>query len=338
MSRRFALAPTGFGPTRGCHTALRDVMRHGRYADDMLLGLTGTKREAAAIEHALATSLRHALHLERNDEKPLVTHARDDHAPFLGYEVHVLQDNSQHDHRRQRGLNGSIGLRVPTQVRQAKRAKYLRRGTPTPLPQRTIDDADSLVAQSPAEGRGLAQDDRMAYNLQGRQSLKHTMEVSLVRPLAKRSRPTCRTISQRYGARIETEDGVYKVLRVTITRDPPTKPLATHCGGGSRKWTEWACIHEAPTTPLWSGRSEGVERLLAQTCELCGSHAHIEVHHVRTRAELAAKGRTKPPTWPRRMAARGRKALVVCRSGHERIQDGRDDGPSRRRRGDRRAA
>jgi hypothetical protein len=151
-----------------------------RYADDMLLGLTGTKCEAAAIKHALATFLCHERHLELNDEKTLVTHARDDHATFLGYEVHALHENSKHDHRRQRCINGSMGLRVPTQVLQAKRAKYLRRGKPTPLPQRTIDDAYSIVAQYQAEWRGIVQYYRMAYNLHALQGLKHTMEVSLV--------------------------------------------------------------------------------------------------------------------------------------------------------------
>ena len=152
-----------------------------RYADDMLLGLTGTKREAMAIKHALATFLRHALPLELSDEKPLVTPARDDHARFLGYEVHVLHENSKHDHRRQRCINGSMGLRVPKQVRQAKRAKSLRRGKPKPLPQRTIDDASSIVAQYQAAWRGIVQYYRLAYNLHVLQSLKHTMEVSLVK-------------------------------------------------------------------------------------------------------------------------------------------------------------
>jgi AI2M/AI1M-like HNH endonuclease/type II intron maturase len=182
------------------------------------------------------------------------------------------------------------------------------------------------------------QDYRLAYNLQVLQSLKHTMEVSVVQTLAKKYRTTCRTISRRYGAMLQTEDGADKVLRVTIERAPPKKPLTTHCGGVSLKWNTWACINDAPTTPVWSGRSEVVERLFAQTCERCGSHAHMEVHHVRKLADLVSKGRTKPPTWQRRMAARGRKSLVVCRSCYERIQYGRDDGPSLRRTGYRRAS
>jgi Reverse transcriptase (RNA-dependent DNA polymerase) len=151
-----------------------------RDADDRLLGLTGTKRKAAAIKHALATVLRHELHLALHDENTLVTQARDDHATFLGDAGHVRHENRTHDHRRQRGMNGSLGLRVPTQILQAKRAKSLRQGKPTPLPQRTIDDAYRMVAPSQAEGRGIVQYDRMAYNLQVLQGLKPTMAVSLV--------------------------------------------------------------------------------------------------------------------------------------------------------------
>src|SRR5262245_60093760 len=79
--------------------------------------------------------------------------------------------------------------------------------------------------------------------------------------------------------------------------------------GGMCKWNQWACITEAATKPVWSGRSEVVERLLAQTCELCGSHEHIEVPHVRKLADLVSKGGTQVPPWKRRMAARQRKSL-----------------------------
>jgi group II intron reverse transcriptase/maturase len=309
-----------------------------RYADDFLLGLTGSKREAVDIKQTLATFLRDELHLELNADKTLVTHAHDDCATFLGYEVHALHEDSKHDHRQQRCMNGSIGLRVPTRVLRAKRAEYLRRSKPTPFPQRTLDDAYSIVAQYQAEWRGIVQYYRMAYNLHRLQSLKHTMEVSLVQTLAKKYKTTCTQIYRRYGATIDTADGERKVLRVTITREAPKKPLSIHFGGVSLRWNKWVGINDAPTKPVWSGRSEVVERLLAQTCELCGSHESIEVHHVRKLADLASKGSAQTPPWKRRMAARQRKSLVVCRRCHEHIQYGRYDGPGLRRRGYRRAS
>lgn len=295
---------------------------------DFLLGLTGSKSEAETIKQELSAFLHEALHMELNEEKTLVTHAHDDCARFLGYEIHVLHEDSKHDFRRRRCINGSIGLRVPTHVLYAKRTRYMRRGKPKPLPQRTLDDAYSIVAQYQTEWRGLVQYYRMAYNLHILQHLKHVMEVSLVQTLAKKYKTTCRKIYRRYGATITTENGDYKVLRVRVDRDPPKKPLIAYFGGVSLRWERWASINDAPTKPVWSGRSEVVERLLAQTCELCGSHEQIEVHHIRKLADLATKGQGKPPSWKRRMVARQRKSLVVCRSCHEQIQYGRYDGPS----------
>jgi len=50
--------------------------------------------------------------LKLSDEKTLVTHARDERARFLGYEIHILHADDKHDHRSQRCIN-SIGLCVP---------------------------------------------------------------------------------------------------------------------------------------------------------------------------------------------------------------------------------
>ncbi len=73
-----------------------------RYADDFLLGLVGSKSEAVEIKQKIANFLGEQLHLELNQDKTLVTHARCGQANFLGYEIHVLHANDKHDHRGQR--------------------------------------------------------------------------------------------------------------------------------------------------------------------------------------------------------------------------------------------
>jgi hypothetical protein len=71
---------------------------------------------------------------------------------------------------------------------------------------------------------------------------------------------------------------------------------------------------------VWnSGRSEIVKRLLADTCEMCGSHDGVEVHHIWHLRDLTIKGRADRPAWVQLMAARRRKTLVVCRTCHEGI-------------------
>ena len=78
-------------------------------------------------------------------------------------------------------------------------------------------------------------------------------------------------------------------------------------------------LNDAPPK-IWSGRrSELVQRLLADTCELCGSQHQVEVHHIRALKDLNPKERKEPPEWVVRMASRRRKTLVVCRACHEGI-------------------
>jgi group II intron reverse transcriptase/maturase len=296
-----------------------------RYADDFLLGFVGPKSEAVEIKQQIATFLRDDLKLELSDEKTLVTHAREGAAKFLGYEVHVLHADDQHDHRGQRCINGSIGLRVPLHVRKAHCAPYLRRGTPIHLPQRRNDDVYSIVAQYQAEYRGVVQYYRLAYNLHTLGHLKRVMELSLVKTLAGKFQTTCQKIYAQYQTALETEEGRYQVLLVQVERAPPKKPLTAYFGGVSLRWNKRAAISD-DATPVWNGRSEVVDRLLAQECELCGSEDKIEVHHIHKLADLERKDGSERPEWARRMAARHRKTLVVCRDCHHQIQYGRYDG------------
>jgi len=46
-----------------------------------------------------------------------------------------------------------------------------------------------------------------------------------------------------------------------------------------------------------------VQRLLADTCELCGSQEKVEVHHIRALKDLKRRGRREKPEWMKRMAA-----------------------------------
>jgi len=292
-----------------------------RYADDFLLGFTGPKAEAVDIKQRIAAFLRDELKLDLSDEKTLITHARDEVAKFLGYEVHVLHADDQHDHRGQRCINGGIGFRVPKRVVEAHCAKYMRDGKPVHLPERLNDSPYGIVAGYQAEYSGVVQYYRLAYNLWSLGKLKYTAEVSLAKTLASKLRCSCREVYRRYGAKLMTIDGDYKVLMVKVERGPKKKPLVAHFGGISLKRNPWAAIGETATT-VWSGRSEIQQRLLAQKCESCGAEDGIEVHHIRRLADL--KGGS---AWEKVMAARRRKTLVVCQGCHQRIHAGRYDGP-----------
>jgi len=45
---------------------------------------------------------------------------------------------------------------------------------------------------------------------------------------------------------------------------------------------------------IWSHRSEIVQRLMADECELCVSWKQVEVHHIRALKDLDRKGKNPP--------------------------------------------
>ena len=50
-------------------------------------------------------------------------------------------------------------------------------------------------------------------------------------------------------------------------------------------------------------RRELLDRLQANTCELCGSRHKVQVHHIRKLSDLKVKGQREKPTWLKAMSA-----------------------------------
>jgi hypothetical protein len=295
-------------------------LRYCRYADDWLLSFTGPRQEAEDVKARIGEFLRDQLKLELSPTKTLITHGRTRAARFLGYEIVVLHADHKRDHRGHRSINAAIGLRVPIDVIRAKCLPYLHHGAPIRRTERTVDTDFSIVAQFQAEFRGVAQYYKLAFNRHRLGKLKYVMERSLTKTLARKHRITVAQVYRRYHAVLATEHGPRRGLQITVVRDGGRAPLVAQWGGISlaRDTTPTALNDDPPR--IWSNRrSELVQRLLADTCELCGSGNQVEVHHIRALKDLNPTGRKQQPEWATRMAARRRKTLVVCRACHENI-------------------
>jgi hypothetical protein len=144
------------------------------------------------------------------------------------------------------------------------------------------------------------------------------MELSLAKTLADQHRTTVNRVFRQYQRTVETSHGTLKVLEVTVSRGTDQKPLVARFGGIELRWQKHARLNDHPKE-VFNRRSEVVQRLLAQVCELCGAVEHCQVHHVRKLADLYQAGRREKPFWVQRMAARHRKTLVVCQDCHEAI-------------------
>jgi len=296
-------------------------LRYVRYADDFLLGFSGPRAEAEEIKRRLSVFLGRELKLELSEQKTLITHARSEAARFLGYEIAIFHD----DKKRKKGvrsINGGVALRVPADVVRAKCAPYMRGGKPVHRTERISDSVYSIVEKYQQEYRGLVEYYRLAYNLSRRLNrLRWVMETSLTKTLSRKLRISVSKVYRRYQTTVQTERGPYKALQVTVPREGK-KPLVATWGGISLAHDRQATLNDHPQQ-VWNKRTELLERLLADTCELCGSQEHVEVHHVRGLKDLQRKGRAEKPAWVKLMASRRRKTLVVCRECHSGIHAGR---------------
>jgi len=280
-------------------------------------------QEAEEIKHQLGKFLETELKLELSHEKTLTTNARTEAAKFLGYEVVTLDADDKHDRHGHRCINGAPGLKVPAVVIRKQCARYMRREKPIHLPERLNDTDFSIVFQYQAEYRGVVNYYLMAFNVHRLWRFHWIAQTSLLKTLANKFRTSVRDVQRRYEATVELPHGPQKVLEVAIDRGPKKKPLVARFGGIELRWQKFVYLDDKPNR-VYSGRSEIVERLLADKCELCGAEGNCEVHHVRRLADLNKPGQKAKPPWVRRMAARRRKTLVVCQHCHHEIHRSHD--------------
>jgi len=297
-----------------------------RYADDWLLGFSGPKQEAIQVKEEIKAFLATELKLMLSEEKTLITHAKTEKARFLGYDIHVLQQDAKHDRRGQRSINGVIGLRVPDGKMRDKASLYMKGGKPTHRKERTVHADFDIIAQYQSEFRGFAQYYLLAYNAHQLHRLKRTMEWSLARTLANKFKTTTNKIFKKYKTTRETDGQSYRVLQTKVKREGK-KPLIAYFGGFKLGYKKDAVIVDAmPTGKVFNIKSQLVDRLLNDTCELCGAKGNIEMHHVKKLKDLEHNGRKDKPEWMRRMIAMRRKTLAVCQECHASIHSGKYDG------------
>jgi len=292
---------------------------YARYADDFLFGLIGTKSDAEAIKQRAKAWLHDTLKLELSDEKTLITHAKDDRAKFLGYEVGVMYADSRPL------INGHIELRIPEAKLTEIGNRYMR-GPKAHHRAELLQDSDfDIVAKYGAEFRGLVQYYKLARNIRRLGMVERTIRLSLLKTLANKHKTTVKTVWSRFKYRHMTMSGFRSGLQVTVEREGKDSliarfgelPLKMHRTGDA------IIEDELPSWTRRVKRTELIQRLMADECELCGSRKDVEVHHVRALKDLNRAGKEAVPAHVFIMSARRRKTLVVCGKCHDDIHAGR---------------
>jgi hypothetical protein len=169
----------------------------------------------------------------------------------------------------------------------------------------------------------------LASNVRRFNKVRWVSETSLLKTLAGKHKSTVAVMARKCKATTETANGPMKCLQVVIAREGK-KPLIARFGGIPLQRKQEANLVDQQPQLYMTNRSELLQRVYADKCELCGSAERVEVHHVRKLADLERAGRKEKPVWMKQMIMRRRKTLVVCRRCHEDIHAGRSTAPFRR--------
>jgi group II intron reverse transcriptase/maturase len=306
-------------------------LRYIRYADDFALGFIGPKSEALAIKARIRAFLQ-TIKLTLSEEKTLITHAVEDRARFLGYDIQVARNNhriTQHQtahKRKSRAANGKVMLSVPPEVARQWRSRYTRKGNPVHRASLLNQSDYEIVTTFNTECQGLLNYYIMAQNVHKRLApVRYAFRQSLVKTLAAKHKKQSTWVYRHYMGKLENGR---KVIRVVIPRKEPKKPLVATFGAKPIRYVKTAVINDVIPRSFYK-KTELVQRLLANQCELCHSTEDVEVHHVRKLADIRRKykGRKQPPQWVVFMMSRNRKTIVVCQECHHKIHAGTYDGP-----------
>jgi group II intron reverse transcriptase/maturase len=298
-------------------------MKYVRYADDFIIGVIGSKKEAEQIKGDFTEFLASELKLELSAEKTLITHS-EKNARFLGYNIRVARDwhrMKMPNGTKKRKFNYQTKLFVPHE-------KYIKKlidlgvltissnngWKPVHRPYLVHNDDLEILRTYNAEIEGLYNYYRLASNVHVLQSFRQTMKYSMIKTYANKYKSTVsKTINKfkingKFGVRYETKEGT-KIAYFTEQRMEKNSEVKQQS------------VDIVENTIVYGGRTSLINRLMAETCEWCGAKGvPLEMHHVNKLKDLEGKKR-----WEQHMIARRRKTIAMCVSCHHNLHNGRLD-------------
>lgn len=198
-------------------------LKYVRYADDFILGVIGSKKEAEQIKQDLKTFLKKQLKLELRDEKTLITHSKKN-ARFLGYDIRVMRDwhrMKMPNGTKKRKFNYQAKLFVPHEkyIQKLLQLNALKIGAnngwkPIHRPYLVHNDDLEILRTYNAEIEGYYNYYRLASNVHVLQSFRQTMKYSMIKTYTNKYKSTISKIITKYkingkmGVRYETKEGL----------------------------------------------------------------------------------------------------------------------------------
>lgn len=254
-----------------------------RYADDWIIGITGSHELAVEIREEVRIFLRDSLKLELSMEKTKVTHLGSEYAKFLGHYIRtstLTQNISSRrtsisgellDHRKS---TGKPKILVPKDLIRQKLIEYEfanNKGFPKYVGRFIFLHDYDIVQRYNSILRGFMNFYNMAENRYDLNELIYILEYSLAHTLGAKHHLSLKQVYTKFGKpiRVTVSEGT---KTKTVLFDKPKTLKAEYLNGKYARTTRYGrAIANAALDPFESFvRRMGKTNILDSPCKICG--------------------------------------------------------------------
>lgn len=297
-------------------------LRYVRYADDFIIGVIGTRKEAESVMLQVKEYINNVLLLEVSEEKTCIADANDG-VRFLGYDIKTYTSTRTTKIAwgkgtcNRRTISEKMQLHIPSEkmFQYASKNGYGDMAIFRPKSRPALlrrSDVEILMTYN-AEMRGLANYYSLAQGYKtalqrviglAQWSFFATLSHKHKSSIGKVARKMKLSAQSGYELKVNI-NGIPKSYRLFRLKDH--EPPKIHNSNVDTPWD---------TTRFTMTRSELVQRLNANTCEYCGkTGGYMEVHHIKALKDVQGKKQL----WQQMMCAMRRKTMVLCVDCHNEL-------------------
>lgn len=287
-----------------------------RYADDFLIGVIGSKKEAIQIKNKIQEFLKNTLKLELNEEKSKIVH-NSELVRFLGYGVSVTREESKTK------LNGNICLWVEYETMKTfiinnRFGKFVcdaQTGKPKlkaiHRPELTTTNELENLFYYNSKIRGLYNYYKLASNVCKMAEFNYIVKMSFLKTLCYKYKTSV--------AKLYKNKNYCKNKKIGVTYKNKFYEFFNGPFNVVKKTKYEKNVDLIENLNKYFSRNSLIKRMEANKCEYCGTDTGpFEIHHVRKLKDVKGK-----ESWKQLMIARNRKTLVLCVLCHDKLHAGK---------------
>ena len=298
-------------------------VKYARYADDTCFFIHGPKKLAQQILDEVREFLQSELGLEMNMDKTRIINLSDENARFLGYEIALIKNNGRRTvnklGREVRSLNGNLTLLVPRDAIQRRISEFSKNGKPAVRTDMLNHSVQTIIQRFNSEIDGLYNYYCLASNVAERLWwFRNKHHYSLLATLARKERSSIKSILGKYSVEVPKNDGhgTFHTIGIQLHE----RKLVTYRAEGFRK-RKFAPKEVSVSASI---SKELKDRILTDTCEVCGAKGNTEVHHVKNlTSAMRYYSNKEPPDWLKLMWLKRRRTLILCQRCHIDLHHGK---------------